>query len=153
MSFLVTGNAQEAVIDAVVAALKGDTALMALVTGVYGAVPRAARTNHPYVRISDPALNQDAYGGMGVGGGRVMFSVDTWTKASSTKGVAHRAREIQARLLVVLERRDLVLVGFELAGGSLHCTESMVFDEPDPEMPEESLYHGHQTWEALVEEM
>ena len=147
--FLATGNAQEAVVDAVVAALKGDTALMALVTGVYGHVPRAARASHPYVRVSQPALDQDAHGGMGVGGGRVSFSVDVWSNAKGP----HRTREILARLLVGLERRDLVLVGFDLAGGSLHCTESIVFDEPDPDMPEETLYHGHQEWEALVEEM
>lgn len=151
--FLATGNAQEAVIDAVVAALKGDTALAALVTGVYGVVPKAARTSHPYVKVSDPLLNQDAHGGMGIGGGRVTFSVDLWAKASGTKGAAHRAREIQARLLVVLERRDLTLVGFRCAGGSLHCTESLVFEEPDPDMPEEALHHGHQAWEVLVDEL
>ena len=146
--FLATGNAQEAVIDAVVPALKADSQLMALVTGVYGHVPRAARASHPYVRVSQPLLNQDAHGGMGIGGGRVTFAVDVWSNAKGP----HAVRQILARLLVVLERRDLVPVGFHLAGGSLHCTESVVRDEPDPDMPEETLYRGHQTWDALVDE-
>ena len=145
--FLATGNELEAVMDAVVPALKGDSPLMALVTGVYGHVPQAQRTSHPYVRVSDPLLTDD-FGGMGFGGGKVQFSVDAWSNAKGP----HAVRVILARLRTVLERRDLVLIGFYLAGGSLHCTESRDFTEPDPDMPEQMLYHGHQSWEALVDE-
>lgn len=147
MTFLATGNELEAVVDAVVPALKGDSALMALLTGVYGHVPQAQRTSHPYVRVSDPLLSDD-FGAMGVGGGRVQFAIDVWSNAKGP----HAVRVILARLRKVLERRDLVVVGFKLAGGSLHCTESRDFTEPDPDMPEQLLYHGHQAWEALVDE-
>lgn len=152
--FLATGNAAEAVMDAVLPALKADASLVALVTGIYGHVPRAERANHPYVSISDAALFQGDFGAMGRGGGRVVFSLDVWSSnAGSSAHGPHTVHEILARCLVVLERQDVSLtVGFTLASGSLHCTESRVFDEPDPEIPKESLYHGHQAWEALVDE-
>ena len=147
-TFLATGNELEAVVDAVVPALKGDSPLVALVTGIYGHVPQAARTSHPYVRVSEPLLLPDDFGGMGIGGGKVLFAIDVWSNAKGP----HAVRVILARLRKVLERRDLVIVGFKLAGGSLHCTESKDFTEPDPDMPEQMLYHGHQAWEALVDE-
>ena len=145
MSFLATGNVMEAVLDAVVQVLRADSALAALVSGVYTKVPQAQRTSHPYVRLSEPSLTDD-FGGMGSGGGRVQFALDTWHRKP------HTVQTVLARAAVVLERRDLVAIGHAVAGGSLHCTESQVFDEPDVETPEETLYHGHQTWEALVDE-
>lgn len=145
MPFLATGNAMEALIDAVIPALRGDAQLSALVAGVYTKVPQSQRTSHPYIRLSDPALHDD-FGGMGTGGGRVLFALDVWGRTP------HTVHEVLARAAVVLERRDLVLVGHNLAGGSLHCTEARVFDEPDPDKPEATLYHGHQAWEALVDE-
>ena len=147
--FLATGNAMEALIDAVIPALRGDSALAALLGGngkVYTKVPQAARTTHPYIRLSDPTKDDD-FGGMGIDGGRVTFELDTWGSKP------HTVHAVLARAAVVLERRELTLIGHALAGGSLHCTESRVFDEPDPDKPEDSLSHGHQTWEALVEEL
>ena len=135
--------------DAAKIRLQGDATLTALVTGVYGHVPGAARTAHPYLRLSSPVLDQDAFGAMGIGGGQVMFAIDGWSNA---KG-AHAMRAILARVLVLLERQDLTLDQHRLGGGSLHCTLSTVFDEPDPDMPEQLLYHGHQDWEADVEEV
>ena len=146
--FLATGNAMEALVDAVIPALKGDTALTALLSGtgaVYTKVPQAQRTNHPYIRLSDPTQD-DSFGAMGVGGGRVTVELDVWGRKP------HTVHAVLARAAVVLERRDLTLIGHTLTGGSLHCTESRVFDEPDPDMPDETLFHGHQTWEALVDE-
>ena len=136
----------EALLDAVVPALRGDAALSALVSGVYTKVPQAQRTAHPYVRLADPMLADD-FGGMGTGGGRVLFALDTWARKP------HTVQAVLARAAVVLERRDLVVIGHHLSGGSLHCTEARVFDEPDPDAPEETLYHGHQAWEALVDEV
>ena len=52
MSFLATGNAMEALVDAVIPVLRGDSALSALLGGstkVYTKVPEAQRTAHPYV--------------------------------------------------------------------------------------------------------
>lgn len=148
MAFLATGNAMEALVDAVIPALRADAALVALLSSaaaVYTKVPQAQRTNHPYIRLSDPTKNDD-FGAMGVDGGRVTFELDTWGRKP------HTVHQVLARAAVVLERRDLTLIGMKLAGGSLHCVESRVFDEPDPDKPEDSLHHGHQTWEALVEE-
>lgn len=146
MTFLATGNAMEALVDAVIPVLRGDAPLAALVgVKVYTKVPEAQRTAHPYVKLSDPTLTDD-FGGMGTGGGKVTFELDVWG------GKPHTVHQVLARVAVVLERRDLVLIGHKLAGGSLHCTESRVFDEPDPDKPEDVLVHGHQTWEALVDE-
>ena len=83
---------------------------------------------------------------MGTGGGKVTFELDVWGRTP------HTVHEVLARVAVVLERRDLTLAHHELAGGSLHCTEARVFDEPDPDKPEDVLVHGHQQWEALVDE-
>lgn len=143
--FLATGNAMEALIDAVIPALRGDAQLTALVSRVVTKLPRGERVAHPYIRISDPTLIDD-FGGMGVGGGTVQFSLDTWHPKP------HTAHQVLARAAVVLERSDLVVVGHKLAGGSLHCVEMRVFEEPDTEKPEEALHHGHQTWEAQLEE-
>ena len=142
--FLTTGNAMEALTDAVIPALRGDATLSALVTGVYTKVPQAQRTSHPYVRVSDPLMTD--FGSMGHGGGHVQFAVDVWHRKP------HTVQAVLARVAVVLERRELALVGFTVVGGSLHCVEARTFDEPDPDKPEESLIHGHQTWEALVDE-
>ena len=147
--FLTTGNAMEALVDAVLPVLKGDATLVALLSGsgaVYTKVPQAQRTAHPYIRLSDPTKDDD-FGGMGISGGRVTFELDTWGSKP------HTVHAVLARAAVVLERRELTLIGHALAGGSLHCTESRVFDETDPDKPEDALYHGHQTWEGLVEEL
>lgn len=148
MTFLVSGNACEALLEAVSQHLKADSTLDGLTTGIYGEVPRAARNTHPYVRLSSPDLDQDDFGGMGIGGGKVEFSLDTWSRN------AHEVHTVLARVLVLLERQPLTLERFTLAGGSLHCPHSLVFDEPvDPDLPDKgSLYHGHQDWEADVEE-
>ena len=147
MTFLATGNAMEAVIDAVIPLLRADAALTALIGSghVYTKVPEAQRTNHPYIRLSDPALTDD-FGVMGSGGGTVQFALDVW---GSTP---HTVHQVLARAAVVLERATLTLIGHVMAGNSLHCTESRVFDEPDQDKPDDLLYHGHQAWEALVDE-
>ena len=145
MTFLATGNAMEALIDAAIPALRADAQLSALIAGVYTKVPQAQRTAHPYVRLSDPSLTDD-FGGMGVGGGTVRFALDVWGRKP------HTVHAVLARAKVVLDRADLVLVNHRLAGGSLHCADEVVFTEPDPDKPEETLFHGHQAWEALVEE-
>ena len=145
MPFLATGNAMEALTDAVIPALRADALVASLVSGVYAKVPQAQRTAHPYIRVSEPTKDDD-FGAMGVDGGRVTFALDVWGRKP------HTVHQVLARAAVVLERRDLVLVGHALAGGSLHCVESRVFDEPDPDKPDETLFHGHQTWEALVDE-
>lgn len=146
--FLSTGNALEVVIDAVKLRLQGDSTLGALVSGIYGHVPGDARKAHPYLKLGAPALDQNAFGGMQRGGGQVTFTLDSWSDAKGP----HAMRAVLARVLVLLERQDLTVDHHRLSGGSLHCTLSTVFDEPDPDMPEQVLYHGHQDWQADVEE-
>ena len=148
MPFLATGTAIEAFVDALIAYLRADATLVALVTGIYGHVPEAARTAFPYVRLSSPSFDQQDFGGMGVGGGRLTLEVDAWSNAKGP----HAIRVIMARIKVLLMRADLVVVGHHMAGGSLVTTDDRDFDEPDPDMPEQRLYRGHQTWEALIEE-
>lgn len=145
---LATGNAIEAVLDAVRIRLQADTTLAALVTGIYGHLPGALRTDYPYLVIGEPALDAEAYGAMGAGGGRLLFAIDGWSNARGP----HAIRAIMARVKVLLMRHDLTVTGHQLAGGSLTTVEDRDFPEPDPEMPDERLYHGHQTWEVLVEE-
>lgn len=145
MGVTVTGNAMEALIDAVIPVLRADATLSALVAGVYTKVPQSQRTAHPYIRLSDPALTDD-FGGMGQDGGTVRFALDVWAKKP------HTVHQVLARAKVVLNRADLALVNHRLAGGSLHCADEQVFTEPDPDKPEETLFHGHQAYEGLVEE-
>ena len=148
MPFLATGNAMEATLDAVIPVLRGDAQLVSLLgssSKVYTKVPEAQRTTHPYIRLSDPTLSDD-FGGMGTGGGKVTFELDTWGSKP------HTVHQVLARAAVVLERATLTLIGHVMAGNSLHCTESRVFDEPDQDKPDDLLYHGHQAWEALVDE-
>lgn len=149
MPFLATGNAVEALIDAVKARLDRDATLDGLVTGVYGHVPRAARTAYPYI-VLGRRDRYDDYGAMQMAGARVILALDTWSNAKGP----HTVHEILARVAVLLERHDLTLApGYALMAGSLHCVLETVFDEPDPDMPEEKLYHGHQDWEVLLEEV
>lgn len=143
-----TGEAIERVLDAVRIRLQADATLAGLVTGIYGHVPGAARVAYPYLRLAEPVLADD-YGAMGGFGGILRFAVDVWSGARG----AHDVRQILARVLVLLERVDLIVPGHFLAAGSLHCEETRVFDEPDPDMPDQGLYHGHQTWQVLIEEV
>lgn len=145
MTFLATGNAMEALLDAVIPVLRADASVSSLVTGVFPKLSQTQRTAHPYIRVSDPVMDDD-FGGMGIGGGRVQFALDVWHRTP------HNVYQVLAAAAKALERTDLTVVGHKVAGGSLHCTETRVFDEPDPDKPEATLYHGHQAWEALVEE-
>jgi Protein of unknown function (DUF3168) len=147
--FAATGLPGTAMLDAVAAALKADVALMAIVTGVWDYVPPAVRQNLPYVKVG---TTQDhdatAYGGMQRSGIWMNFAVDSWSDYNG----AYEMEQICDRIHAVLERQNLTVAGFELAGGSLHCTISQIFEEVDPNMPERGLYHGHVEWEALLEE-
>ncbi len=145
--FVATGTAIEALVDAVKSALSNDVTLSGLVTGVYGYVPEGSRRTFPYLKIGDQAMYDD-FGAMQVFGGRVTFPLDGWSEVHGP----HEMRTILARVLVVLERADLTVANHVLVGGSLHCTEQDVIEEPDEDMPDRRLYHGHMEWEALVEE-
>jgi hypothetical protein len=150
LSSVAEGRIVEVLLDAVLASLQADATLMALVTGVYEEVPEAARTSYPYVVLSDLPGSADRFGGMGQFGGRVRFAVDVF---SSYKG-DHETHTILARVAKLLWHTDLSLpAGYALGGGSLDLPEPyFVSREPDPDMPDRELRHGHMEWEADVEE-
>lgn len=150
MSQAAVGNTIEAVLDAVRAHLRSDATLRASVTGIYEQLPEAERIAYPYTRLSGPMLDSHAYGAMGaIGtGGRLTFAVDTWSQAKGP----HEVRQIMAAIKVLLLRVDLDIAGHRIARGSLITVEEQDFDEPDPDMPEKRLWHGHQTWALLLEE-
>lgn len=149
MSVLAVGNAIEAVMDAVRFHLRGNSNLQALVgTRVYEQLPEADDAPFPYVRLSGPSLDNQVFGAMGTSGGRLLFAVDAWSDAKGP----HEVRQIMATIKTLLERVDLTLAGHRLVSGSITAIEDRDFDEPDADMPERRLWHGHQTWSALVEE-
>lgn len=149
MTLLAVGNAIEAVLDAVRAHLRSDSVLQTLVSArVYEQLPEAAEVTFPYVRLAGPNLDNQAFGAMGKSGGRLIFSVDAWSEAKGP----HEVRQVMATIKALLERTDLVIAGHRLVAGSITAIEDRDFDEPDADMPERRLWHGHQTWSALIEE-
>jgi len=148
MGIYARGDAVEGVVLAILGVLKGDATLAGLVTGIYGALPGGARTAYPYLRVSGPLLDAQDYGAMGAGGGRLTVAVDAWSTARG----AHTVRTILARVKVLLGRTSLVVPGHTVMADSLEPVEDRDFDEPDPDMPDQRLFHGHQTWSVLVAE-
>lgn len=148
MSLLVVGNAVEAAMDAIRVHLRSDATLRGLVTGIYEQLPEAAQTAYPYVRLSSPSLDNQGYGAMGTSGGVFTGMIDAWSDAKGP----HAVRQILAQIKTLVERVDLAIAGHRVAGGSLTVIDERDFDEPDPDMPERRLWHGHLTIQMLIEE-
>lgn len=146
---IVTGSPVQAVVDAMKARLESDSTLVALCTGgIYGALPRAARTTCPYVSIGRTSLDDNAFA-MQREGGQVNVQIDGW---SATNGPL-QMRTILGRIRSLLQRAPLRASGYAVISGSVTCELEEVFDEDDPDMPERKLYHGVQRWTADVEEV
>ena len=144
----VTGSPMVPFVDALKTALTADTGVTALIsTRLYGGFPRGARTSYPYVVRGRRSMT-DGGGAMQLEGGDVSVQIDTWSQANGP----YEASNILANVRRVLQRSNPPVKGFALVQGSLHCTLEEVFDEPDPDMPEQQLYHGVQAWTAMVEE-
>lgn len=146
MGFAVTADPIVAFVDAVKAKLGADATFMAMVTGVYGQLPAAARTLYPYVvlgrRTSTPG------GAMQLAGNQVSLQIDVWSDAKGPATVSL----ICSRIYAVLERQPLILSGFSLVEGSMTREFQEVFDEPDADSRDQVLYHGVQRWVADVHE-
>lgn len=145
---IVTGSPVTAFADAFRTALVADTTLMALITGVYGALPKAAATTLPYLSIGRTS-DDGSTGAMQVAGGIVSLQLDGWSDATGP----YAMETILSRVKRVMERRPFFrVVGFAVLDGSLHCEMSEIFDEPDEDKPDARLYHGVQRWTCEIHE-
>lgn len=144
--FTVSADPTVAFVDAVKTKLSADSVLVAMVTGIYGHLSEAARTNYPYIvlarRESAPA------GAMQLAGSEVTLFVDVWSDAKGPFTVT----SICSRVYAVLERQPLSVGGFVITVGSMTRVAQTIFDEPDADDPNQLLYHGVQQWTAIVEE-
>jgi hypothetical protein len=148
VSFTVTGSPTQALVDAVKTALDADATLGALVNGIFGHLSESARTAYPYVVLGRRSRLNDT-GAMQIAGSHVSLQIDVW---SAHKG-ASEAHGILSRIVVLLERANLTVTGFDLIQGSLSCEFEDVFDEPDLDKPDARLYHGVQRWTAEIHEV
>ena len=144
----VTGSPIGAFVDALLGVLVGDATLMAIASGgIYTSLPLRQRTPFPFVVLNRHQLGpSDAP--MQLEGGRCSVMMDVWSAPNSPD----QTRRIQARIRVLLQRRDVAVAGFALIQGSLSCDEELVMQEPDPDIPERQLFHGVQRWSALLED-
>lgn len=145
--FTSTGSPVIAFVDAFRNALIADSTLMAMVTGVFGHLSEAARTNYPYLVIGRRTRDNSS-GAMQIAGGMVSIQLDGW---SDNKG-ALEMQQIQSRVAALMERRPLFVNGYAMVYGSLTCEYEEVFDEPDEDKPDARLYHGVQRWSAEIHE-
>lgn len=145
----VTGSPKTAFAQAFYLALAADAILLTLVTGgVMTAVRRDVRVSYPYLIVGRRDLRDHGAGAMQREGGTVHLFVDVWSAANDPIEV----EQIQSRVRALMTRNDLAVSGFALYAGSVTCPEELVFTEPDPDLPERSLFHGVQQWTGLLEE-
>lgn len=143
----VTGSPALAFADAIAAVLTADLVLTALVTGVYAALPRAGRTAVPYVVLARREFD-DTGGAMQVAGGLAKIFLEVW----SDKDGPAEVQQIQSRIRALLLRRTVPIAGYTMLSASLTCAMETVTLDPDPDMPERTLFHGAQEWTAWLEE-
>src|SRR5262245_62467548 len=110
-----------------------------MVTSITGALPRGTRTTYPVLVLGRRTFDGEG-GAQQLAGGRAMLQIDVW----SQKNGPFEATSILSRVRQLLERRTLNVSGFSMIVGSLHCELEEVFDEPDEDAPEQTLYHGVQ---------
>lgn len=143
----VTADPTVAFVDAVKARLDADTALAALVTGIYGHVSEAARVAYPYL-VLGRRTSDSSSGAMGIAGGRVTLQIDGWSNAKGPYQISN----IASRVYAVLYRRSLAVPWFVLVEGSLERDMQEVFAEPDEDKPQDLLYRLVQRWTAEIHE-
>lgn len=155
MPYTVTGSPVEAFADAVLAVLRADAALVTLVGGVsvaatkiVAALPAHARTNRPYVVVSQNGEDPGTVA-MQKEGGQVWTVIDVYSDLNGP----HEARAIQSRIRALFPRNlALAVTGYNVYVGSLVFEQELVMSDFDPDMPERSGYHGVQRLVADVEE-
>ena len=145
---IVLADPQTAVVDALRARLLADPVLvstgaagMRAASAITGHVSAATRVAYPYVLLGRRADTHEG-GAMQVDGARPIVQIDVWSNAAGP----YEAAALASRLFTLLERAPLVVTGFDVLDGSLHCEWSEVFDEPDPDNAEARLYHSVQRW-------
>ena len=122
--------------EAVLAALTGNAPHMALVTGVYDAIPQ--NTAYPYESIG--ALQENWADGFTDGMRKGMLQLDTW---SQYHGRAE-AQDIQASQIALLNRQPLALATLHLV--YLRLDYADVLEDPDG-----LTWHGVTRYQWLVE--
>lgn len=154
MPYNVIGSPTEAFADAVLAVMLADSALVALLGGsdvaptkIVASLPQHATTLRPYVVVSQQGLDTGSVA-MQKDGGQVWAVADVY----SGENGPHEARTIQSRIRTLFPRNlSLTLTGYVMYDGSLAFEEERVFPDWDPDMPEQSGYHGVQRLVADVE--
>jgi hypothetical protein len=148
MGTVVTGSPIGPFGDAVLATLRADAALAAIVgTKIAASLPTLTRTDPPYIVLGRRQLLPGSVA-MQREGGEGSLWIDFW----SDKNGPDEVQRMLARGRVLLLRASLRVAGFVLTDGSLVCAEELVIPDVDPDMPQRSLYHGVQHWTADLEE-
>jgi hypothetical protein len=155
---IVTGSPVQPFVEAVLARLRGDTALLTLLARSDGSTSTETVTGHvsheealeePYVVLGRRGRNGDA-GAMTLPGSMVSLQIDVF---SAHKGPSEAAA-IQSRIATLLERHPLRVKGFDLLAGSMTIEFEEVFDETDDDMPDAAqIYHGVQRVVAEIHEV
>ncbi len=145
---VITGSPVRPFVDALLAKLRADTALLALVTGVYGHLSETQATAYPYITFQQPTADGDA-GAMQLAGDNVSVQLDVFSRYSGQ----YEAGRILSRMYAVLERQPVRVSGFDLIGGSLHREHEHIQWEPDEDDPKQGIYHGVQRWTAEIHEV
>ena len=121
---------------AVIATLTGNAPHMALVTGVYDAIPQ--QTAYPYESIG--ALQENWADGFTDGLRRGMLQLDTWSQFHGRE----EAQDIQASQIALLNRQPLALATLHLV--YLRLDYADVLEDPDG-----LTWHGVTRYNWLVE--
>lgn len=145
--FFVSGSPVQPFVDAFKAALEADTALMALIEGVYGHLRESEATAYPYLVLG--RRSRTPAGPMGLAGNQVSMQLDGWSDHSG----ASEMHAMLGHVSRVMERRmNFRVSGYDVLRGSLTCEYEDVFDEPDTDTPTKTLYHGLQRWTCEIHE-
>ena len=127
---------ETAVQTAVYNALTADAGLMALVTGVYDAVPQTE--TYPYVTIGEDIHNEwDTYDGLG---SDCSVVVDTWSRGRGRK----ETKAIQGEIYDALNRAVLTYSGYDII--NIAFVSSSSFMDADG-----LTRHGVSTFRVLIE--
>jgi hypothetical protein len=145
---IVSADPTVAFVDAFKAPLAADTVLSGALTGIFGHLSEAARTNYPYLVLGRRSNDGDA-GAMGKAGHRIALQVDGW---SDGKG-PFEIEQIGSRVFALMERRTgFTVPGFTVIEQSLHREFAEIFDEPDEDSPDKKLYRTVQRWVCEIHE-
>lgn len=125
---------------AVYGVLNGDTALQALVTGVYDFVPQpddaGTPVNFPYVVIGEDTLN--AWDTDSTTGADASITVHTWSRYKGRKEL----KAIQGAVYAALNRATLAIAGYSFVTCDLLTSDSVTESDGKTQ-------HGVQTFRVL----